>query len=361
MRIAAIIVATILFVGFGGHVWWSRDPAGDPSWAEPKRSITDPDTGRAYRLERLFVPSGEHRIAATFLHPEGDELAPVVIVVSGSGTGILPAEGPLHRRLLARGYAVLSLGKKGVGASSGDWRDETFEDRARNVSAAVDWVMSRSDIDRTKLVLFGHSQGGYVVPLLANDARVAALILAATSTEIVRQQIATETYTTALRLGASPQEARAKADSGIGMLDALLSGCGLHRYHYLCHVYHFDPQTPLSTIKKPILALFGENDVLAPPEPNLKRMRALLSGNPSAQVVVLPEANHLFWKSVSGVPAEYDTLVGPEASFPFQQAGNPDHERLRAVRANRVRFADGYFEAIETFLERYTPAIAEAS
>ncbi len=328
------------------------------TWPQPARRILDPESGQPYWLERVFVTSGTDRIAATFLRPDNKNKPPVLISISGSQDGISPAEGPLQRRLVQRGFAVLTLGKKGVGASTGDWRKENFEDRADNVRAALDWLSSHSDIDATRTVLYGHSQGGYVIPLAADDPRVAALILAAGPAQTVRAQIATERFETLLRQGVSEQKARTRARWTTRWLDLLLSGCRLGAYHYLCRIYRYDPQPALTALHKPVLVLLGSNDPLVPPASNFEPMKAMLASNPDAHLRVLPKSNHLFWESVSGLPEEYHHLIGPEAQYPHADSDNPDHVRLRKNAINRVRFASGYFEAIDTFLDRYIPARA---
>ncbi|QDW66652.1 alpha/beta hydrolase family protein [Luteimonas granuli] len=327
--------------------------AAQPDWPQPARRIVDPESGQPYRLERVFVPSGPHRIAATLLRPDDDARVPVLVSVSGSRDGISPAEGPLQRRLVRRGMAVLTLGKKGVGASTGDWRKEDFADRADNVRAALDWVAARPDLDGSRSVLYGHSQGGYVVPLVADDPRVAALILAAGPAEPVHAQIASERFETLRRNGTPEARARAGARRQARWLRALLSGCGLVPYHYLCRVYRHDPVPALSAVRQPVLALLGENDPLVPPAANLAPMQAALAANPGAEIRVLERSNHLFWESTSGLPEEYPRLLQDDAPFPHADADDPDHERLRRWPYNRARFAPGYFEAIERFLERH--------
>ncbi len=43
---------------------------------------------------------------------------------------------PIRRRLAAAGIAVLSYDQRGVGSSSGDWRDASLDDLAADAAAA---------------------------------------------------------------------------------------------------------------------------------------------------------------------------------------------------------------------------------
>lgn len=352
---AGLLILPVIAIGSG--IWSRRDRAADSGWPQTARHIVDPESGNGYWLEQVFGPAGRERIAATLIRPDDERSRSLLIAVSGSGDGLEPAEGALQRRLVRHGYAVLRLGKKGVGASSGNWRNENFEERARNVRAALDWAAARPDLDAHRIVLYGHSQGGYVIPLVADDPRVAALILAAGSARSVRDQIADEWYETARRTGADEAQARRRAARNQRWLDIALAGCPVLRYHYLCHVYDYDPATALASVRKPVLALFAENDVMVPPSTNLARMRTLLAENAAVRFAVLPRSNHMFWTSVSGLPDEYAELLGPVAAFPHAQPGNADHERLGGQWVNRAPYAKGYFEEIDAFLGRHVPQV----
>lgn len=325
----------------------------DLGWVEPARKIIDPESGKTYLREQVFVPSGPHSIASVFLRPELLSEAPVFVAVSGSQGGILTAESPLNRRMLANGFAVLVLGKKGVGASSGDWRDEKFEDRAQNVVAALDWLENRGDVDAGRTILYGHSQGGYVIPLLADEPRVAGMVLAAASVEPVRDQIWTDQYEAYLRQDMPEADARDEATSDQRWLDILLSGCGLWSYHYLCNIYEFEPEPYLSALDKPVLALFGENDPMVPPGRNMAPMNEYLEQNANARVVLLAKANHMFWRSETGSRKEYADLIGPPAQLSNMIESDTDHARLAELNANRVQYSEGYFEAVENFADQY--------
>lgn len=335
--------------------WPRRGHAADPAWPTASRAVVDPASGARYRIEQVFVPAGRDLIAAVLVRPEHDRPCTLVVTVSGSGEGLEPAEGALQRRLVAQGYAVLRLGKKGVGASSGNWRTETFEDRARNVRAALEWASTRRDLEPGNVVLYGHSQGGYVIPLVAADPRVGALILAAGSARPVRDQIADESFEVARRGGVGEVQALRQAARTRRLLDVALSACPVVAYHYLCHVYRHDPAPALAAIRKPVLALFGENDPMVPPAANLAPMRALLAAGPDARIVVLPNGNHMFWTSRTGLTDEYPRLLRPDAAFAYAEPGNADHARLGRQWANRAPYADGYFEAIEAFLVHHAP------
>lgn len=327
----------------------------DPSWPRAAEMVTDPESGSAYGIEQVFIRSGKHDIASTLLLPERQRPHGAVILVSGSRDALASPEGALPRKLVTRGIAVLVLGKKGVGASSGDWKRETFEDRAANVQAAVDWLARRKEIDPDRIGLYGHSQGGYIASIMAARGHgLRFAVLAAAPAQRVREQIASDDMYIRMRdKGLSREQAQAQTDRMMWMLDAGLSLCPLVRVDYLCGIYTYDPLPVLEQIRIPVLALFGERDNMVPPEENLAAMRAALARAGVPHVIkVLPAANHQFWKSIRGTPSEYGELVaGRSPVFPYFQPGNARHERALGLRGNRAEYADAYFDTVLGFID----------
>lgn len=329
--------------------------AADPAWPAAAEALTDPESGLPYRAEKVFIRSGSDDIASTLLLPAGGARPGAVVWVSGSRDGLASPDSPLARRLVTRGVAVLVLGKKGVGASGGDWQRETFEDRAANVQAAIDWLASRPGIDRDRIGLYGHSQGAYIAAIVAARGHgLRFAILAAGSAQPVRDQIATDDLYTRMRDNDLPRaQAEPATRRTMWLLDAGMSLCPLARVHYLCGIYKYDPVPDLSRVKVPVLALFGERDNMVPPEENLAAMKAALGRSGVAhETKVFPAANHQFWKSVRGTPSEYARLgEGRAAHFPHAQPGNARHQRAARMLANRVEYADGYFDTVLGFVQ----------
>lgn len=87
----------------------------------------------------LWVQSGSCRLAGTLSSPAGASIATLLMH---------PGSGPSNRdndvyfpeicaHLLQAGIAVASFDKRGVGASSGDWRDAGIAEQADDVTAAL--------------------------------------------------------------------------------------------------------------------------------------------------------------------------------------------------------------------------------
>jgi hypothetical protein len=66
-----------------------------------------------------------------------------------------------------------------------------------------------------------------------------------------------------------------------------------------------DPAEALTATDAPILALYGAKDVQVPAEQSAEALRRLV---PSADIVVLPDLNHLMQTANTGLPSEYAAI-----------------------------------------------------
>ncbi|WP_307163604.1 alpha/beta hydrolase family protein [Streptomyces rishiriensis] len=97
-----------------------------------------------------------------------------VVMVGGSGPSDRHNDTyfpPIRRHLVDAGLAVLSYDKRGVGGSSGEWRDATLDDLAADAVAALDFLRAQPGVRPEAVGLFGHSEGGWVVLRAATTAR----------------------------------------------------------------------------------------------------------------------------------------------------------------------------------------------
>ncbi|MBU3127935.1 alpha/beta hydrolase family protein [Clostridium tagluense] len=71
---------------------------------------------------------------------------------------------PLWEKLASVGYASLSWNKPGINGSSGNWLDQSMEDRAQEVINVINWAKYLPEIDSKRIGLWGSSQAGWVIP-----------------------------------------------------------------------------------------------------------------------------------------------------------------------------------------------------
>jgi pimeloyl-ACP methyl ester carboxylesterase len=152
-------------------------PRGPDEETETPRSQTDQEPA----TEPVRFASGDNVLAGTLYLPRTPGPHPAVALVLGSDPvdrtygGIATA---LARHFARHGFACLSWDKPGVGESTGDFHAQTFRDRAEEALAAVGYLRKRPDIQADHIGLWGHSQGGSVVPLAASLSKDVAWVIA---------------------------------------------------------------------------------------------------------------------------------------------------------------------------------------
>src|SRR5262249_58614384 len=122
----------------------------------------------AFTQQEVSFRSGDNTLKGSLLLPKTRGPHPAVAFVHRSGSldrndwTLHPA---LREHLAQHGIASLSWDKPGVGASSGDWTQQSFQDRGQEAIAAVKFLQGRPEINARRVGLWGISQGGWICPL----------------------------------------------------------------------------------------------------------------------------------------------------------------------------------------------------
>lgn len=322
-----------------------------------------PELPFPYRSEDVIYPNPEAgiRLAGTLTLPEGPGPFPAVTLVTGSGAQDRNSEIFGHRiflvladHLTRSGIAVLRSDDRGVGESEGDFRAATSADFATDTRAAVDYLLTRPEVDPSAIGIVGMSEGGLIAPMVAAGMEeVAFLVLLAgpgvTGEEILFRQgeliarsmgasaedversrtlqarlftILREEEDPAVRShrveaelrGAVEEMSDAEREAGgipqageEGWIRAQLAPLeGPWFRYFLLH----DPAPVLRRVQVPVLALNGSLDLQVDPAQNLPAIEAALreGGNPDFTVEELPGLNHLFQTAETGAPSEYGQI-----------------------------------------------------
>jgi uncharacterized protein len=124
-------------------------------------------------------------LAATFSVPNGKRPFPAVLLIAASGPEGRDEEVQGHHvfvvlsdYLLKRGIAVLRYDKRGVGKSAGDWNKATFDDLVADADAAFQYLKGRPEVNRRRLGVIGHSEGGSIAPAVAATDKDVAFVVA---------------------------------------------------------------------------------------------------------------------------------------------------------------------------------------
>lgn len=281
---------------------------GKPDYSAPKDA--------PYTAEEVTVKGqGGITLGGTLTLPKNAK-GPVGAIVTITGSGqqdrdeYIPVAGgfrPFRQvadALGRRGIAVLRLDDRTVGASGG--QIGTTADYAEDIKAALAYLRTRQEIDRKRLGLVGHSEGGIIAPLVAStEPTLAGMVLLAgpayNGLDIIRfQQRFALDHDTSL----SQPKRDSLAKVSIAAVDSIAKSDVWFRFFL-----SYDPLSTARKVKVPALVLQGQSDQQVTYEQAEKLGTAMRAGgNKDVTVRVFPELNHLFIHHVSGNPSEYATL-----------------------------------------------------
>lgn len=122
-----------------------------------------------YTTEELTFRNGGVELAATLYLPNGPGPHPALVRLHGSGDynerWRFRFWGDFYTR---QGFAFLAFDKRGVGESTGNWREVGFEPLARDGIAGVETLKERKDVDASRIGMCGISQAGWIMVLAAS-------------------------------------------------------------------------------------------------------------------------------------------------------------------------------------------------
>jgi uncharacterized protein len=330
----------------------SRDMPGKEIITKPQ----DPVKPYPYMSEDIFFENKKAGItlAGTLTLPFEDGQYPVVILISGSGPQNRDSEILGHRPFLVlsdfltrNGIAVLRFDDRGTASSKGNFQSATSADFASDVEAGIEYLKTRKEINKAKIGLIGHSEGGLTAPLVASNSKDVAFIVLLAGPGIPGDQILLLQQELIGRatgmsekdianskkhneacfniIKKAKDESKSKAEL-IQYLTQMLENdpnpqlpSGMNKETFVAtqvsqltspwmqFFLTYDPQPALSKIKCPVLALNGEKDLQVPPKENLTAIKEGLKKAKNKRVTIkeLPGLNHLFQESKTGNPNEY--------------------------------------------------------
>jgi dienelactone hydrolase len=134
----------------------------------------------AYDIIYGAVESRGHRLRTILTKPRGEGPFPAVVLIQGlSGASVDNAIGAMSSyraiadALTTAGFATLRVDKPGAGDSEGGpTRDVDFDTELDGYRQGLRMLATRPDVDPKRILLFGHSMGGVMAPLIATDIPV---------------------------------------------------------------------------------------------------------------------------------------------------------------------------------------------
>ena len=231
--------------------------------------------------------------------------------------------------------------------SEGDFQSATSVDNASDAEAAIAYLKSRKEINKEKIGLIGHSEGGIIAPMVAVATSDVKFIVLLAGTGIPGNELLELQQELIGRAsGMSESDLKTESEVNKGVFDIIVKSTDtallrkeLTEYirqkikehpdveipegtsdeefiknqvaqvtnPWIIFFLKYDPAPTLEKVKCPVLALNGEKDLQVPPKENLSAIEAALKKGKNNNVTIkeLPGLNHLFQECKTGAPDEY--------------------------------------------------------
>lgn len=287
--------------------------------------------------EDVRVPATGFSLAGTLSKPVTAS-GPLAAVVLVSGSGLTDRDetvasiqifGQVSEALANAGFMVLRYDKRGVGQSGGRTEVATLTDFSDDARAAVQFLSGRKDVDRKRIAVIGHSEGGWVAMLAAaRNNRVAAVGLISTG-GVTGADLNLYQVMHGLERSNRPEaERQATLALQKQIQQAVVTGRGWEATNIAASVRRqadtpyfqsflvFDPAKAMKNINQPILVVQGDLDAQMP-QASAGTLETLAKGrkkNIGIEVVRVPGINHLLVPAKTGEVDEYGTLTDRQVS-----------------------------------------------
>ena len=261
----------------------------------------------AFREEDVQFTS-DVTISGTLIKPlAGRGPHRVVVFVHGSGPTSRDAFFSLPYYFAMHGVASLVYDKRGVGRSGGTYTHDVdstrFELLAADAIAGIKLLSKRSDIDTTRIGMWGISQAGWIIPIVAARAPEVDFVMIVSGPVTTLDQ---EGYFSLLT-----------GDDGDG---PRLPRAEIARRMKAYSPKGFDPVPFLRAMRISGLWIFGAKDESIPVDMSIEALEGLRKDGYPFEIVTFPAGQHVIWETVDGsrqqlplvhrfVPGYFETLL----------------------------------------------------
>jgi alpha/beta superfamily hydrolase len=323
--------------------------------SEPLRP-QEPKGAPSYDVEEVKYSNltANLTLAGTLTLPKVEKPAPAVLLIAGSG--VVDRDETIfgHKpfwviadHLTKQGFVVLRFDKRGVGQSTGNYKNATTEDFAADALAGVEYLKTRKEVDAKQIGLIGHSEGGLIASMMAgksDDVAFIALMAAPCVTgevilceqevrisralgvaeEQILQQLNFQKQILSVIKKESdldkaekqlreiitkqsnmlPEELQSESRTA---MEAQMERCNTKWFRYYLT---YDPTISLKHLKIPVLVINGERDSQVSSKQNLSVAAQSLeeAGNQNYTIIEFPKLNHFFQTCETGSVLEYGII-----------------------------------------------------
>jgi len=296
-------------------------------------------------------------LAGTLTLPKKEGNFPAVVLISGSGPQNRDEELLGHKpffvladHLTKSGIAVLRFDDRGTAESTGDFATATSLDFVIDVESAIKYLQTRKEINKKRIGLVGHSEGGIIAPMVAAESKdINFIVLLAGMGIPGNQLLLLQQELIGKAMGVSEEELQKTRSINKAAFDIIIKSTDTESLKteltnyikqtlkdnpesiestgmsetdfiklqvnqltspWMQYLIKYDPSSILKKVKCPVIAINGEKDLQIPAKVNLYAIEKALKkgGNNKVTIKELPNLNHLFQKCETGLPNEYATI-----------------------------------------------------
>lgn len=263
------------------------------------------------------------KLVGTISIPQTGGRHPGVVLVAGSGPSRRSMLEPFAKHFQELGFVTLVFDKRGCGGSDGDWTSASLDDLADDASTAFTYLLSRPEIEPSKVGVWGVSQAGWVVPRMIGRISNPAFAVVLTGGGMTPREVEMVGYRNSLKRLGADAEGTTRAESLIKKyLDWLSSGIGRDSlvadiaraksepWYQAVNlegvlpseaarpqwewVAKYDPLPDIAKMKLPVLVVLGAKDTLGDAKRSSEGWRKGLetAGNKQFRIEVIEEMGH---------------------------------------------------------------------
>ncbi|MEE8359573.1 MAG: alpha/beta fold hydrolase [Candidatus Omnitrophota bacterium] len=265
-----------------------------------------------YEDREVTFKNKDVTLSGTLSIPRGEGPFPAIVLVGGPGPQDRDEFGmftDMADGFAQNGIATLRFDKRGVNKSGGSFSKFTGGDLTEDISKAIDFLAQQDSIDKEKIALLGHSEGGrYAATVAASNPNVSACVIMAGIDIVDLPDVDLEMMWHFDDIAKSWDKEYIKniAKSANDTSNILKSGKDwailLHKRVYL-KKRRLDVESNslqiVRNLKIPLLILGAKRDTIIPPE-HIKSLDEALkeSGNKDHDTVIFNKLNHFFGEMV---------------------------------------------------------------
>jgi len=320
---------------------------------EKKNRPQEPKKPYPYKNEEVsFInkQANNIKLSGTLTLPKDVKKPAVAVLISGSGPQNRDEEALGHKPFLViadhltkNGIAVLRYDDRGVAKSEGTQKNATSADFATDVQAAIDYLKTRTDINSKKIGLIGHSEGGFIAPMVASKSKDVAFIILLAGTGADGADVLRTQTVKSMELAKLSQEHidfndkmskeiydlvkkendkeklksqitnylnYIKKDAPKSITKELTNQVIKAQVEtitspWMAYFIKTNPKQFLNKTNCPVLALNGSKDFQVLPKLNLNGIKKALKRNKDVTIIELEGLNHLFQNCETGALDEY--------------------------------------------------------